>query len=144
MERRNYKGRPNSQRRWTVTYQLISELRYLYDARPYSDEEIIRIACRIQSFGLKLPILVDAKSRVFAGRGLILACELLQYRALPTICLRNVSRREARNLEVAVDRLCELYEWNSKLLPGQLRELQVLDQEFVDRYEGLFVFHCRP
>jgi hypothetical protein len=140
MERRNYQGRPSSQRRWTVTYQLISELRYPSDARPYSGEELIRIACRIQSFGLKLPILVDANSMVFAGRGLILACELLQYRALPTICLRNVSRREARNLEIAVDRLCELYEWDSKLLRGQLRELQVLDREFADRYD--FVFHC--
>ena len=141
MERGHYKGGPDNQRRWTVTYQLISELRYPYDARRYSGEERIRIACRIQSFGLKLPILVDAGSMVFAGRGLILACDLLQYRAVPTVCLRNVSRSEVRNLEIAVDRLCELYEWNDKLLPGQLRELQVLDEEFADRYEGLFVFH---
>jgi hypothetical protein len=140
MARGSYKGGPDNQRRWTVTYQLISELRYPYDARSYSDGELIRIACRIQSFGLKLPILVDADSMVFAGRGLILACDLLQYRALPTICLRNVSGGEARNLEVAVDRLCELYEWNSKLLPGQLRELRVLDQKFADRYD--FVLHC--
>ncbi|MGA7617958.1 ParB N-terminal domain-containing protein [Candidatus Binatus sp.] len=136
-ERRNHKS-GQAQRHGTISYRLISELRYPDDARPYSGELLIRIACRIETYGIKLPILVDTNLMVIAGRGRILACEILQWTAVPTICLQNVGDAEARALVIGDNRLCELYEWDDEFLPGQLRELRVLDEKFAVRYERLF------
>jgi len=141
-ERRNHKS-GQAQRLGTIRYRQISELRYPYDPRPYSGELLIRIACRIEAFGFKLPILVDTNLMVIAGRGRVLACEILQYTAVPTICLEYVGDAEARALVIADDRLCELYEWNDEFMPGQLRELRVLDETLAVRYERLFDRHYR-
>jgi ParB-like chromosome segregation protein Spo0J len=140
-QRGNHKdGSDQTQRRGTIVYRLISDLRYPNDARPYSDQDRIRIACRIQSFGIKLPILVDANLTVIAGRGRILACEMLQWKAVPTICLQTLSKAEARALVIGDNRVSELYEWDDEWLPGQQRELRVLDENFAARYEWVFDF----
>jgi hypothetical protein len=139
--RRNYKSGPDkTQTRGKITYQLISDLIYPYDARPYSDEDTVRIAGRIVLFGIRLPILVDSNLTVIAGCVCIDACKMLQWKTVPTICVQTLSKAESRALVIGHKRLSELYGWNDGFLPGQLRELRVFDENFALRYESVFDF----
>ena len=47
-----------------------------------------------------MPVLVDAKHKVIAGHGRILACQLLGWTEVPTICLDRAGQRQR-----ALDRL---------------------------------------
>ena len=131
-ERGTYNGGPKtSLRHMAVVYRRISELRCRADnARRHSAKQIRQIARRVESFGFNVPILVDAILTVIAGHGRILACQLLGWDEVPTICLEHLSEAQIRAFLIADNRLSELSEWNDELLAEQLRDLSVLDLNF--------------
>jgi DNA modification methylase len=131
-ERRNYgSGANKSKGRVAVAYRRVSELRLRKDnARQHSAKQIRQIARSIESFGFNVPILVDANLAIIAGHGRILACRLLGWDEVPTICLEHLSEAQARAFVIADNRLSELSEWNDELLAEQLRDLSVLDLNF--------------
>src|SRR5713101_867424 len=131
-ERGNYNGGGDkASGRVEVVYRRISELRCREDnARRHSAKQIRQIARSIESFGFNVPILVDANLTVIAGHGRILACRLLGWDEVPTICLDHLSEAQARAFVIADNRLSELSEWNDELLAEQLRDLSVLDLNF--------------
>jgi DNA modification methylase len=75
-------------------------------------------------------VLVDAKLRVVAGHGRVMACKLLGRRQVPTISLDHLSETQIRAFAIADNRLTENSEWNDRLLAEQLRDLAVLDLDF--------------
>lgn len=131
-ERGNYGGGPDkSTGRVAVVYRRVSDLRLREDnARQHSAKQTRQIARSIESFGFNVPILVDANLTVIAGHGRILACRLLGWDEVPTICLEHLSEAQARAFVIADNRLSELSEWNDELLAEQLRYLSVLDLNF--------------
>ncbi len=89
-----------------------------------------QISQSIQAFGFVVPVLVDAKLRVVAGHGRVMACKLLGRSQVPTISLDHLSETQIRAFAIADNRLTENSEWNDRLLAEQLRELAVLDLDF--------------
>jgi hypothetical protein len=90
-----------SRSRVYVIYRPLSELTLdPKNPRTHSLKRVRQIARSIQTFGFNVPVLVDAKHKVIAGHGRILACQLLGWTEVPTICLDRAGQRQR-----ALDRL---------------------------------------
>ena len=89
-------------RRITVVNRKISELKLdPRNPRIHRPKQIRQIAWSIEAFGFIVPVLVDATLKVMAGHGRILACGLLGWSEVPTICLEHLSEAQARAFKIA-------------------------------------------
>jgi DNA methylase/ParB-like nuclease family protein len=114
-----------------VRFQPIAELELnLRNPRVHSPRQVRQIARSIESFGFNVPVLVDARRRVIAGHGRIMACKLLGWSEVPTISLEHLSEAQAKAFMIADNRLTENSVWDDRLLAEQLKELSVLDLDF--------------
>jgi DNA modification methylase len=89
-----------------------------------------QIARSMETFGLVVPVLVDAELKVIAGHGRILACRLLGWTKVPTICLGHLREAQAKAFAIADNRLTENSVWDDRLLAQQLKELSELELDF--------------
>ena len=117
--------------RLMVVYRSISELKLdPRNPRAHSPRQIRQIARSIEAFGFVVPVLVDARGRIIAGHGRILAAQLRGWTEVPTICLDHLTEAQARLLMLADNRLNENSSWDDRLLAEQLKELSELDLDF--------------
>src|SRR5215472_3871891 len=98
--------------------------------RRHSKKQIRQIANSIEAFGFNVPILVDADGNIIAGHGRCLACQLLGWAEVPTLCLDHLSPAQARAFMLADNRLAEIADWDDRLLAQQLNELSQLVVDF--------------
>jgi DNA modification methylase len=114
-----------------VIYRPISELKLdPKNPRAHSPRQVRQIARSIETFGFNVPVLVNAKGKVIAGHGRILACQLLGHTEVPTICLEHLSEAQAKAFMIADNRLTENSTWDDRLLAEQLKELSELELNF--------------
>ena len=88
-------GTSGAEQRVAVCYREISDL--ILDARNprlHSPKQVRQISRSIQAFGFVVPVLVDAKLRVVAGHGRVMACKLLGRKQVPTISLDHLSKTQ--------------------------------------------------
>src|SRR5689334_11694721 len=69
--------------------------------RAHSPRQIRQIARSIESFGFNVPVLVDGQLKVVAGHGRVMACQLLGWTEVPTICLDHLSEAQAKAFMIA-------------------------------------------
>jgi ParB-like chromosome segregation protein Spo0J len=120
--------------RIVVVYRTISELKLdPRNPREHSPKQTRQIARSIQTFGFVVPVLVDARGRIIAGHGRILAALLLGWTEVPTICVDHLTEAQARLLMLADNRLNENSSWDDRRLAEQLKELSELDLDSVSR-----------
>jgi len=121
----------HSNRRSQIVYRLIAGLK-LDPANPrfHSRRQVRQIARSIEAFGFNVPVLIDAQSKVIAGHGRILACQVLGWTEVPTISLDHLSEAQACAFMIADNRLTENSVWDDRLLAEQFRALSVLDLDF--------------
>ena len=114
-----------------VTYRPVSELKLdANNPRAHSPRQVRQIARSMETFGFIVPALIDPQLRVIAGHGRILACRLLGWTQVPTICLDYLSEAQAKVFAIADNRLSENSEWNDRLLGEQLKKLSELELDF--------------
>src|SRR5215472_12506656 len=114
-----------------VVYLPIDKLRSdPANPRRHSKKQIRQIANSIEAFGFNVPILVDADGNIIAGHGRCLACQLLGWAEVPTLCLDHLSPAQARAFMLADNRLAEIADWDDRLLAQQLNELSQLVVDF--------------
>jgi hypothetical protein len=77
-----------------------------------------------------VPVLTDARGKVIAGHGRVLAARLLGWSEVPTICLDHLSEVQARAFMIADNRLAENSTWDDRLLAEQLKGLSELELDF--------------
>ena len=117
--------------RLAVVYLPIAELKLdPTNPRVHTPRQIRKIARSIERLGFNVPVLIDAHGRVIAGHGRILACQLLGWTQVPTICLEHLNEAQARAFMIADNRLTEISEWDDRLLAEQLKELSELNLDF--------------
>ena len=98
--------------------------------REHRRKQIRQIAQSIKAFGFNVPVLIDAQHRVIAGHGRILACQLLGWTDVPTICLAHLTEPQRQAFTLADNRLTEQSTWDERLLGEQLKELAEVDLDF--------------
>jgi DNA modification methylase len=120
---------PNKQR--GIENKKIADL--ILDAknpRAHNPRQIRQIARSIEAFGFNVPVLVNAKAKVIAGHGRILAALSLGWTEVPSICLDHLTEAQAKAFMIADNRLTENSVWDDRLLGEQLKELSLLDLDF--------------
>ena len=85
-----------------VEYRRIAELK-LDESNPrlHSPKQVRQIARSIEAFGFNVPILIDRESKVVAGHGRVLACQLRGWTEVPVIRLDHLSPEQARAFQLA-------------------------------------------
>jgi ParB-like chromosome segregation protein Spo0J len=112
-------------------YRPLADLRLdPNNPRVHSPRQIGQLRQSIETFDFNVPILVDAKLRVIAGHGRLLACQSLGWSEVPTIRLDHLTEAQARAFMIADNRLTEISAWDDRLLAQQLKELSELDLDF--------------
>jgi DNA methylase/ParB-like nuclease domain len=114
-----------------IVYRLIAELKLdPMNPRVHTPRQIRQIARSIETFGFNVPVLIDARGKVIAGHGRVLASQLLGLTEVPTIGLDHLSDAQTRAFMIADNRLTENSVWDDRLLAEQFRALSVLDLGF--------------
>ena len=98
--------------------------------RSHSPRQIHQIARSIETFGFNVPVLIDAKGKVIAGHGRVLACRQLGWTQVPAICLEHLTDAQAKAFMIADNRLTDNSIWDDDLLAQSLKELSELDLDF--------------
>jgi DNA modification methylase len=114
-----------------IVYRRIDELKPdPANPRRHTKKQVRQIANSIEAFGFNVPILIDRNGNIIAGHGRWLACRLLGWSEVPTLCLDHLSPAQARAFMLADNRLAEIADWDDRLLAQQLNELSLLVLDF--------------
>lgn len=98
--------------------------------RVHSKAQIKQIANSIQSFGFKIPILVDRNHQIIAGHGRVEAAKLLNMAAVPAVVANDLTSIQSRALMIADNKLTENAQWDTQLLANNFQILNDLDLNF--------------
>lgn len=101
-----------------------------HNPRKHSKKQIRQIADSIQTFGFKVPVLVDANSRLICGHGRVAACKLLGIDQVPAIRADDLDDSKIRAFMIADNRLTENAEWDNTLLAENFKFLSDLNLDF--------------
>ena len=96
---------------------------YARNARTHGAEQIEQIAASMKAYGFNAPVLVDGDGGIIAGHGRVMAAQLLELDAVPTISLAHLNDEQKRKYIIADNRIAENSEWDTDLLKDELLEL---------------------
>lgn len=114
----------------SITYRPVADLKPdPKNPRRHSRQQVRKLARSMRKLGFNVPLLVDKDNRVIAGHGRLLACRELGITTVPTISLNHLTPEQAKAFQIADNRLCELGEWDEKLLAEAFKELTFLELE---------------
>ena len=120
-----------SSRKLAIAYLPVASLRPdPKNPRLHDEKQVQQIARSIKTFGLNVPVLVDARLQVIAGHGRLLACKLLGITQVPVIRLEHLSEHQKRAFMIADNRLTENSMWDDRLLGEQLKILSESEIDF--------------
>ncbi len=98
--------------------------------RVHSKAQIKQIAKSIESFGFKIPILVDGNHQIIAGHGRVEAAKLLDIDTVPAVVADDLNDAQSRALMIADNKLTENATWDDQLLANNFQILNDLDLNF--------------
>jgi DNA modification methylase len=117
--------------RLAIVQRPIAELQLdQTNPRLHSPRQVKQLARSIETFGFNGAVMIDRNGKVVAGHGRILACKLLGWTEVPTICLDHLTEAQARAFMIADNRLTENSVWDDRLLAEQLKDLSLLELDF--------------
>jgi len=100
---------------------------YERNPRTISDEAVAAVARSIESFGFKIPVIVDADNVLIAGHTRVRAARTLGHATVPAIRADDLTPEQVRAFRIADNQLASLTTWDIALLPVELTALQALD-----------------
>jgi len=106
----------------TVSVNDVRE--YERNPRQISEGAIAAVARSIQSFGFKVPIIVDKANTIIAGHTRLRAAKKLGEKTVPIIQADDLTHEQVKAFRVADNQLASLTTWDLDLLPLELGELQ--------------------
>jgi DNA modification methylase len=120
-----------------IEYMPVGDL-VLYERRLRTRKDAGKraLVASVSSFGIVLPILIDAKSVVVAGEGILEAARTLGYTEVPTLRVDHLDENEVRLLRIALNKLGEQSDWNRIELAAEFTELLSLDIDLAYEVTG--------
>ena len=100
---------------------------YINNSRTHSESQIKQIAASIREFGFTNPILIDEFGSIIAGHGRLVAAQLLNLDAVPTITLEGLSEAQRKAYVIADNKLALNSGWDFELLQNEIDFLKDLD-----------------
>ena len=93
------------------------------ETRKHPASQLRKLAESLEQFGLVLPIVIDAASRVVAGWGLVLAARRLGLVEIPAVTITDLDEPQLRALRLALNRLGEDSSWDPTALTLEFSDL---------------------
>ena len=111
----------------TIEYVPIGGIRPYQNNPRENDGAVDAVACSIQAFGFKVPIILDGNHEIVAGHTRYKAALKLGITEVPVIRADDLTPEQVRAFRLADNKTAELAEWDYTLLPIELTELQGMD-----------------
>lgn len=105
----------------------------ILDLKPYkknprnNDGAVEIVAKSIQSFGFKVPLVIDKNNVIVAGHTRYKAAMQLDLKEVPCIIADDLNEEEIKAFRIADNRVAEAAQWDNALLLDELDELKNMD-----------------
>ena len=114
-----------------IVYRCVTDLKpNPNNPRVHSKKQVRQIAESMRTFGVIVPILADAGSRIIAGHGRLQAAILLGLQAVPVITLGGLTDAQVRAFMIADNQLTLNATWDECLLAEQFKALAAVELNF--------------
>ena len=120
-----------------IVYKRIGEL-VPYEKNPRKNTKAVKyVANSIETFGFKVPIVIDENNVVICGHTRLLASEKLGMDEVPCIIAKDLTEEQIKAFRLADNKVSEKAEWDFDLLNEEIDEIFNFDMtdfgfEFVD------------
>jgi DNA modification methylase len=99
------------------------------DSRKHPPNQVRKLAGSLETFGFVLPVVMDQKTRVIGGWGLVLAAQRLGLTEVPAVSIADLSEGKLRALRLALNRLSEDAIWDRETLAVEFSEILELEPQ---------------
>ena len=136
--------------RWIFSHVAVSTLKAEQKLRRHPRHQLERMTRSIREFGIPVPIVVDANSKVIDGHLVLDAAKKLGLAEVPVAQLDDLTEPQARALRIALNRLSELGAWDEDALAFELSDLSKLNFDVeltgfsVPEMDALFLSASNP
>jgi DNA methylase len=93
------------------------------ETRKHPSAQVRKLQSSIEQFGFVLPVVVDAKRRVVAGWGLVLAARKMGLLQVPAVTIDDLDEAKLRLLRLALNRLGEESSWDFDTLTLEFADI---------------------
>ena len=120
-----------------IIYKNVGEL-VPYEKNPRKNTKAVKyVANSIETFGFKVPIVIDENNVVVCGHTRLLASEKLGMDEVPCIIAKDLTEEQIKAFRLADNKVSEKAEWDFELLNEEMDEIFNFDMtdfgfEFVD------------
>ena len=112
-----------------IVYKRIGEL-VPYEKNPRKNTKAVKyVANSIETFGFKVPIVIDENNVVVCGHTRLLASEKLGMDEVPCIIAKDLTEEQIKAFRLADNKVSEKAEWDFDLLNEEMDELFNFDME---------------
>jgi site-specific DNA-methyltransferase (adenine-specific) len=99
-----------------------------YENNPRHNEAAVeKVAASIESFGFKVPIVIDKDNVIIAGHTRRKAAERLGLQTVPCIIADDLTEEQVKAFRLADNKTSEFAEWDFEKLNAELEELRDMD-----------------
>ena len=113
-----------------IVYKKISELKE-YEKNPRKNDKAVEaVANSIQSFGFKVPIIIEPDGTIVAGHTRVKASKKLGIDEVPCIIASDLSPDQLRAFRIADNKTAELADWDLDLLVEELKGIEMDMEQF--------------
>jgi ParB-like chromosome segregation protein Spo0J len=104
---------------------------YAKKAKKHPPGQIKKLAKMIEEFGFLQPVLVDKDGVIVVGHGRVMAAHQLGIEEVPCKRLEHLTEEQIKAYRIADNKISESG-WVEEALIEELRELQVLDESYLE------------
>lgn len=102
-----------------------------YENNPRKNEKAVdAVANSINSFGFKVPIIIDKNNVVVAGHTRLLACKKLGIEEVPCVIADDLTEDQIKAFRIADNKTAEIAEWDFDKLKTELGSIDIDMEQF--------------
>jgi ParB-like chromosome segregation protein Spo0J len=102
-----------------------------YDNNPRkNDTAVDRVAKSIETFGFRVPIIIDANDIIVAGHTRLKAAKKLGLKTVPCLVADDLSPEQVKAFRIADNKVGEFAVWDDEKLIAEINELKEMDFDF--------------
>src|SRR5574344_443251 len=116
--------------RLNVVTMKIADLK-AYENNPRKNEKAVNaVANSINSFGFKVPVIIDKNNVVVAGHTRLMACKKLGIDEVPCVIADDLTEDQIKAFRIADNKTAELADWDFDKLKEELGSIDIDMEQF--------------
>ncbi|MDO4564829.1 MAG: ParB N-terminal domain-containing protein [Clostridia bacterium] len=110
-----------------IEYRQLDEL-IPYDKNPRKNDAAVEaVAKSIQTFGFRVPIILDDRDVIIAGHTRFKAAKMLNLEWVPVLVADDLTEEEVKAYRLADNKTQEFAAWDLELLASELQDISTID-----------------